>query len=138
MMAASPWFYTNLPEYNKNWMWPQENMNLWATRWTQILYLQPDYVEIISWNDFGESHYIGNNPSSAPEYFTGSNAVYDYATNVPHDPLRWPLAVWADQYKNNVSTVTTESLILMYREFPPPIQGTFPPWLILTPGTCTQ
>lgn len=54
MMAASPWFYTNLPGYGKNWMWPTETMSLWADRWNEILILQPDYVEIISWNDFGE------------------------------------------------------------------------------------
>ena len=30
-------------------------------RWTQLISAehQPDYVEIITWNDFGESHYIG-------------------------------------------------------------------------------
>lgn len=57
MMGVSPWFYTNLPEYGKNWMWPDETMLTWADRWTQVLTLQPqqpDYVEIISWNDFGE------------------------------------------------------------------------------------
>lgn len=54
MMAASPCFYTNLPGYSKNWMWPDYTMGLWATRWTEVLFLQPDYVEIISWNDFGE------------------------------------------------------------------------------------
>jgi hypothetical protein len=55
-MPASPWFYTNMPGYAKNWMWPQHQMTLWPERWTQILALvpQPHYVEIISWNDFGE------------------------------------------------------------------------------------
>ena len=57
MMVVSPWFYTNLPQYKKNWMWPDKLMLTWADRWTQVLTLQPqqpDYVEIISWNDFGE------------------------------------------------------------------------------------
>lgn len=54
MMPAAPWFYTNLPGYDKNWMWPVRTMNLWEQRWTEILFAQPDYVEIISWNDFGE------------------------------------------------------------------------------------
>lgn len=115
MMAASPWFYTNLPEYNKNWMWPDHTMSLWPDRWTQILWLQPDYVEIISWNDFGESHYIGINQPSPP--FQDGHALYDYASNVPHDPLRWPLSVWAEQYKTGKATVTEESLVLTYREF---------------------
>jgi hypothetical protein len=54
MMAASPWFYTNLPGFKKNWAWPDISMSLWSDRWTEILLQQPDYVEIISWNDFGE------------------------------------------------------------------------------------
>ncbi|ORY63528.1 glycosyl hydrolase family 71-domain-containing protein [Pseudomassariella vexata] len=90
MMAVSPWFYTNLPGYNKNWMWPEKEMLLWPRRWNQILFLQPDYVEIISWNDFGEA-------------------------SMDHSGLHYPLPVWANQYKNNVATVIDESLILMYQ-----------------------
>lgn len=66
MMGVSPWFYTNLPQYKKNWMWPDELMLTWADRWTQVLTLQPqqpDYVEIISWNDFGEVS-MATTPSS--------------------------------------------------------------------------
>lgn len=56
MIGASPWFYTNMPGYSKNWMWPVNTMTLWPQRWNQILALdpQPEYVEVISWNDFGE------------------------------------------------------------------------------------
>ncbi|KAL6232744.1 glycosyl hydrolase family 71-domain-containing protein [Aspergillus navahoensis] len=50
MMPVSPWFYTNLPGYKKNW--------LWRDRWEEVMVVQPDLVQIISWNDFGESHYI--------------------------------------------------------------------------------
>ena len=33
---------------------------LWKYRWEQAINtVKPDIVEIISWNDFGESHYIG-------------------------------------------------------------------------------
>ncbi|KAL2286898.1 hypothetical protein FJTKL_06418 [Diaporthe vaccinii] len=52
MMAVSPWFYTNLPGYNKNWVWNSDN--LWVDRWAQVISVQPGFVQIISWNDFGE------------------------------------------------------------------------------------
>ena len=52
MMPVSPWFYTNLPQYDKNWMWKSEDT--WYDRWIQVLTVQPEYVQIISWNDFGE------------------------------------------------------------------------------------
>ncbi len=51
-MPVSPWFYTNMPGYNKDWMW--SGNDLWHDRWLQVLYLQPEFVQIISWNDFGE------------------------------------------------------------------------------------
>ena len=44
MMAVSPWFYTNLPQWNKNWLWKGDS--LWYTRWEQVLDFMPDYVEV--------------------------------------------------------------------------------------------
>ncbi len=32
---------------------------LWHRRWEDILTLKPDFIEIVTWNDYGESHYIG-------------------------------------------------------------------------------
>lgn len=45
MMPVSPWFYTNLPEYNKNWVWRGDDM--WHTRWQQVLEINPNFVEVI-------------------------------------------------------------------------------------------
>ncbi|KAJ4423115.1 hypothetical protein N0V82_002244 [Gnomoniopsis sp. IMI 355080] len=56
MMGVSPWFYTRLPQWNKNWHCSGES--LWFDRWAQILEHEPDFVQIITWNDFGESSYI--------------------------------------------------------------------------------
>lgn len=39
MMPVSPWFYTNLPGYNKNWMWRGDD--LWHDRWIQVIYNKP-------------------------------------------------------------------------------------------------
>lgn len=42
------------PGYNKNWLWRGDH--LWFDRWQQLIMgeLQPEFVEIISWNDYGE------------------------------------------------------------------------------------
>lgn len=50
MMAVSPWFFTNVPNYGKNWLWRGDD--LWFDRWSQVLSLQPEFVQIISWNDW--------------------------------------------------------------------------------------
>ena len=55
MMGVSPWFFANV--YGKNWLWRGDD--LWFDRWQQVLALQPDVVQIITWNDYGESHYVG-------------------------------------------------------------------------------
>ncbi|KAH2822010.1 hypothetical protein KXW76_007929, partial [Aspergillus fumigatus] len=39
MMAISPWFYTNLPGYNKNWLWKGDS--LWFDRWQELFGLDP-------------------------------------------------------------------------------------------------
>jgi hypothetical protein len=44
MMGVSPWFYTNLPQWNKNWLWRGDD--LWFQRWQQIVELQPALVEV--------------------------------------------------------------------------------------------
>ncbi len=67
----SPWFSTHFgPEGgNKNWVFPSDG--LWFRRWNDILKSQPQFVEIITWNDYGESHYVG--PLASPHSDDGSS-----------------------------------------------------------------
>ncbi|KAN0087472.1 glycoside hydrolase family 71 protein [Tylopilus felleus] len=62
MAPISPWFFTHYsPQtYNKNWIYLSDD-HLYATRWEYLIGIrdQLDIAQIISWNDFGESHYIG-------------------------------------------------------------------------------
>ncbi|POS71414.1 alpha-1,3-glucanase [Diaporthe helianthi] len=116
MMPVSPWFYTNLPGFNKNWLWRGDS--LWADRWIQVQYLQPEWVEIISWNDYGESHYVGPIRDKAMSAMTIGRAPFDYVADMPHDGFRELLPFAADLYKNNQSTVTQEKLVYWYRKMP--------------------
>ncbi|BCS30705.1 glycoside hydrolase family 71 protein [Aspergillus puulaauensis] len=56
MMGISPLQYKNLQ--GSTWYRVGE-VNL-PRRMTQILEIKPDFAEFITWNDAGESHYIGN------------------------------------------------------------------------------
>ena len=61
MAPVSAWFSTHYgPEvsYSKNWVFPGDL--LWWNRWNEILTMKPQFLEIITWNDYGESHYIGS------------------------------------------------------------------------------
>ncbi|KAI9373764.1 glycoside hydrolase [Aspergillus egyptiacus] len=92
MMAVSPWFYTNLPQWNKNWLWRGDD--LWHHRWQQVVELQPALVQILSWNDYGEAHYIG------PIYDSGiPQGAARYVKGYPHDAWRTFLPHYIDAYR---------------------------------------
>ena len=111
MMGVSPWFYTNLPQWNKNWLWSTDT--LWHDRWLQAIELQPTLIEvmtppyffsvykqtdpkkIITWNDYGESSYIG--PIHAPGIPSGAET---YVDDMPHDHWRDLLPYYIDAYKS--------------------------------------
>jgi hypothetical protein len=114
MMGASPWFYTNLPQWDKNWLWKSDS--LWIDRWNQILELSPTFVEIQTWNDYGESHYIG--PIHSSGIPTGANRYID---NMPHDSWRDILPAYISAFKAGSKTLpapSTESLTFWYRLSP--------------------
>ncbi|PQE12841.1 Glycoside hydrolase family 71 protein [Rutstroemia sp. NJR-2017a BBW] len=121
MMPASPWFFTNLPGFHKNWLWRGDDM--WFDRWTQIWYAAPEFVEIITWNDYGECHYIGPNRANAWSLFDSSHgkAQYNYADGFPHDGWRQFLPYVIDIYKNGAATITEEGLSAWFR--PQPASG---------------
>ncbi|KAK4445431.1 glycosyl hydrolase family 71-domain-containing protein, partial [Podospora aff. communis PSN243] len=120
MMPVSPWFYTNLPGYNKNWLWRGDD--LWYDRWQQVQFLQPEWVQIITWNDYGESTYIGPIHEDLLHHTFAENrgrASFDYALDMPHDAWRQHILPFLiDQYKTNVATVTQEAIIAWYRLTP--------------------
>lgn len=116
MMPASPWFYTNLPVFHKNWLWKGDNS--WYDRWVQIWWYKPEFVEIISWNDYGESHYIGPLYDNAMSAFDIGKAPFNYATGMPHDGWRLILPFVIDMYKLGTATVQQEGVVGWYRLTP--------------------
>ncbi|MCJ1313030.1 hypothetical protein MMC25_006706 [Agyrium rufum] len=106
MMSVSPWFYTNLPQWSKNWVWNGDS--LWYDRWQQVLEVDPQFVEILTWNDFGESHYIGPvRQSGIPEgadWYVGDNA---------HDAWREFLPYFISAYKTGNASLPQIDLAKM-------------------------
>ncbi|KAF3360637.1 hypothetical protein VdG1_01597 [Verticillium dahliae VDG1] len=115
MMPVAPWFYTNMPGFDKNWLWRGDHT--WFDRWAHIWYLQPEFVQIISWNDYGESHYIGPLDERQYSAFAADrgNSPFNYVRDMPHDGWRDMLPYVIDTYKNNISTVSRETLTTWYR-----------------------
>ncbi|KAB8071772.1 glycoside hydrolase [Aspergillus leporis] len=115
IMPVSPWFYTNMVRYNKNWVWQGDD--LWYTRWQQVLEIEPEYVEILTWNDYGESHYIGPIHETGLSVFDYAEAPFNYAKGMPHDGWRKFLPYVIDLYKNGGkdAQITDEGIVSWYR-----------------------
>lgn len=96
MMPVSPWFYTNMPNWGKNWLWRGDD--LWYDRWQEVVRLQPAMVEILTWNDFGEAHYIG------PIHDGGVPGGAHYVADMPHEAWLKFLPHYIDAYKSGNST----------------------------------
>lgn len=117
MMGVSPWFFTKLPGYNKAWVWRGDDM--WHQRWQQVYQIRPDFVQIVTWNDYGESHYIGPIWNDGIPNGPNTNA-HPYVDNMPHDAWRDLLPYYIAQYKNGGTppAVTTEKVHYWYRLTP--------------------
>ncbi|KAH6669697.1 glycosyl hydrolase family 71-domain-containing protein [Plectosphaerella plurivora] len=119
MMPVSPWFYTNMPGFDKNWMWRGEM--LWYDRWVQTLHVQPEWVQIISWNDYGESHYIApirGEKSLVAFGDTYGKSPFNYARGIEHGAWRIFLPHMISLYKTGTAAVTQEGLNIWYRMHP--------------------
>ncbi|KAK7037392.1 hypothetical protein VNI00_011142 [Paramarasmius palmivorus] len=113
--GVSPWFFTHFGgevSYSKNWVFPSDL--LLYRRWIDILALQPTFLEIATWNDYGESHYIG--PLSAKHTDDGASK---WVNDMPH--LGWSelSRPFIAAYKAGASSVSSfiqnEKLIYWYR-----------------------
>lgn len=101
--------------FDKNWLW--RGGSLWYDRWQQIWTELPEYVQIISWNDYGESHYIGPLPpyTSGYEAFSRGQAPFNYVTDMSHSGWRAFLPFLIGVYKTGTSTITREGIQTWYR-----------------------
>ncbi|KAI2607778.1 glycoside hydrolase family 71 protein [Hypoxylon fragiforme] len=118
MMGVSPYFYTDLPQYNKNWY--SSSDSLWYDRWKQVLDIMPQYVEIITWNDYGESSYI-NDPIPA-QIVNGAQA---YVNGFGHSAFRFVLPYFISAFKAGNANVQlpTEGAVAWYRTTPASVCG---------------
>ncbi|CAD0091638.1 unnamed protein product [Aureobasidium vineae] len=106
------------PYMMPNWLWRGDD--LWFDRWNQVMSVQPDFVEILTWNDWGESHYIAPLDNRQWGLFSAGNgnAPYNYAEGMPHDGWRQFLPYVIDMYKNGRASISTEGLVAWYRKSP--------------------
>ncbi|WWC88604.1 uncharacterized protein L201_003517 [Kwoniella dendrophila CBS 6074] len=103
MASVSPLFFTHYGTegewaWNKNWIYRSDDLLL-PTRFLQLLSLppweSPEMLQIISWNDFGESHYIGPILGAQP----GSE---DWTNGMNHEGFKMMTKYFIKQWKDQV------------------------------------
>ncbi|PVI01871.1 glycoside hydrolase family 71 protein [Periconia macrospinosa] len=122
MAPVSPWFFTDFDKYDKHWVFPGDL--LWFNRWNSILALAPRFVEIITWNDYGEAHNIADLPAGS----TVDGA--EWSAGMPHSGWLEMALPYITAFKKGAKTPTIdeEKLVYWFRtskvaDFPKAIEG---------------
>ncbi|OWZ54809.1 glucan endo-1,3-alpha-glucosidase agn1 [Cryptococcus neoformans c45] len=111
MPAVSPFFYTHFGanSWNKNWLYRSDDW-LYCTRWEQLIAMRESVkmTEILTWNDYGESSYIGPIQGALP---AGSETFVDGFT---HTGLYSLTNYYATAFKTGAYPMITEDEIIMW------------------------
>ncbi|ODN93422.1 hypothetical protein L198_05287 [Cryptococcus wingfieldii CBS 7118] len=112
MMPVSSWFSTHFGKevsYSKNWVFKGES--LWKDRWEQVLAIgnRVNFVEIVTWNDYGESHHIG--PFNTPHTDDSSSL---WASGLDHTAMMDFAIPYIKAFKAGKSEPVIEQEMLVY------------------------
>ncbi|EEB07621.2 glucan endo-1,3-alpha-glucosidase Agn2 [Schizosaccharomyces japonicus yFS275] len=98
MATISPLFFTHFT--SKNYTFFSEG--LWYQRWMDLITLQPDYIEVLTWNDYGESHYVGPTNYSA-DFPVDGQTSHAWVDAFSHTAIGRTLPYFISMYKNNTT-----------------------------------
>lgn len=111
IMGVSPWFFHS-ESGGLEWVWRGDD--LWADRWQEVFDVAPEFVEVVTWNDWGEATYIGPFYSDE-EVPTGS---LEYVENMPHESFRDFLPYYIATFKGNTFDISRDQMQYWYRLAP--------------------
>lgn len=122
MAGIASWFFKRMTA-DQNWLHAQDS-SIFVDRWFNLLKLKPAYIEIISWNDFGESHYIG----PASQLPAAQLATTDtYYGGLDHSAFLKMAAIFIKAYKAGETDITVEpadeDVFFFYRTQPAMMNG---------------
>ncbi|KII85524.1 glycoside hydrolase family 71 protein [Plicaturopsis crispa FD-325 SS-3] len=116
IMSVSPWQFKDIDPSNAQDNWVEYSDTLWKYRWEQAAQqVIPDIVEIVTWNDYPESHYISD---IFPKSDLGDLAP-QYVTGFTHAAWRDVAKYYISLYKNGKApAITTNEVVYWYRTHP--------------------
>ncbi|KZV73237.1 glycoside hydrolase family 71 protein [Peniophora sp. CONT] len=118
IMAVSPWQFKNLGSSGGDTGndWVELSDTLIKYRWEQAINdVKPDIVEIVTWNDYAESHYIGALNSNV---YMDADA-HAYVDGADHTPWQIIMKYYISWYLNGAApAVTKDQVVVWYRLHP--------------------
>jgi len=114
IMSVSPWQFKNIDGGGD---WVELSDTLWNYRWQQAVKdVKPDIVEIVTWNDYGESHYIGD---INPNVDLGTQASL-YVRGFDHAQWRAIAQYYIQYFKTGSAPTVTQKdqVVFWYRVYP--------------------
>ncbi|XP_024527548.1 glucan endo-1,3-alpha-glucosidase agn1 [Selaginella moellendorffii] len=122
MASVSPWFFKHDGCCNDVCTTPKDQTScgcqvkgnyqgsgLWIKRWEQIIKDQPDFVEIVTWNDWVERTYVAkmNNPNWGPQQSNDQD--------FPHEAFLELGSYYISWYKTGQQpSITDDSVFIFY------------------------
>jgi glucan endo-1,3-alpha-glucosidase len=126
LMGISPLQYKHMDATNNWYRRGESNLEV---RLAQVLDMQPDMLEIQTWNDAGESHYVGN---IWPEPAAGSPSIQAYTDGYNHTGYKEILGPFITAWKRG--DTTTGGIVPNNGK---DVQGTFWHHTLLVDGDCS-
>jgi len=120
MMAVSPWQFKDLDNGNGMDAWVAPSDWLFVNRLEAVAQqkIKPDIIELLTWNDWCESHYLRDlpgNSTSATDYADLDN-MKAYVDGQDHSPWRIIAKYYISWWKNGKKpTIIEDQVIFWYR-----------------------
>ncbi|KAI0322382.1 glycoside hydrolase family 71 protein [Amylostereum chailletii] len=118
IMAVSPWQFKNLDSAggNTDQDWVELSDTLWKYRWEQAINdVNADIVEIVTWNDYAESHYIS---AVNPNVFMADDA-HAYIDGIDHTAWQIVAKYYVAWYlTGGAPAVKKDQIVYWYRLHP--------------------
>ncbi len=120
MASVAPWFFKRFSP-DMNWANKQDD-GIFVQKWLHLLQLKPDFIEIVTWNDWGESSYIG--PAN-PAAQNGNDRCYWSSYN--HNAFLKMTKYFTKAFHAGATSVTVdkgeEDIFMFYRTQPAMTNG---------------
>ena len=122
IMAISPWQFKDLNDGDPENSWVSYSDYLFNDRWHDaVTQVHPDIIELQTWNDWAESHYLRDLPASfesGPASASLGNML-NYVQGSSHSAWRIIANYYISWYKTGVApTINQDQVVYWYRRHP--------------------